>query len=247
MYLAFMTAMIEIEKISKSFGSSQILKDISLSIDKGEVLALIGFSGSGKSTILKLVAELEKLDKGYIKLGSKKLGMCFQYSALFDSLTVEENVGFPLKYDDSYKHLSKAQIKKMVSEKLKLVGLAGTENAYPSELSGGMKKRVSFARGIITDPEIILYDEPTAGLDPVASTIIEDLIVKIQEKTHAASIVVTHQPSTIKRTATRVAMVYDKKIAWEGSPEELFNPKSKNEYCIQFRDGTVDGPMKVKF
>jgi len=238
--------MIEIINLSKSFGENKILEDINIKVQKGEVLGIIGFSGSGKSTILKIVAGLEKQNSGKIKLGSTKVGMCFQYSALFDSLTVLENVCFPLREDRNSNKLTRLELIQRAKDKLALVGLSGTEDLYPSELSGGMKKRVSFARAIIDDPEIILYDEPTAGLDPVASTIIEDLIVKLQKETQAASIVVTHQRSTIERATDRVAMIYDKSIVWKGSPKALFDEKNKDEFAQQFRQGTVSGPMQVK-
>lgn len=239
--------MIQIKNLTKSFGDNVIFKDINLDIQKGESLALIGFSGSGKSTILKILAGLLDADSGQIKMYSKKIGMAFQYSALFDSMTVSDNVTFPLVVGEHIKKVPALDyLKDLASSKLQLVGLQGTEDLYPSELSGGMKKRVSFARAVINDPEIILYDEPTAGLDPVASTIIEDLIIKLQQETCATGIVVTHQASTIKRTATKVAMLYGGQIVWQGSPDELFDPKNPNEYAKQFREGSVKGPMLVQ-
>jgi phospholipid/cholesterol/gamma-HCH transport system ATP-binding protein len=248
--------MISITNLCKSYNSHKILDAVDLTVNKGEILALIGFSGSGKSTLLKIVAGLEKANKGVVKLGSNKVGMCFQYSALFDSLTVAENIAFPVtvghnkhffkNYFDNSVVYSPEQIRRKVAEKLSLVGLSGIENLYPSELSGGMKKRISLARAIINDPEIILYDEPTAGLDPVASTMIEDLINKLQKETNAASIVVTHQPSTIKRTSSRVDMLYDSKIVWQGSSEELFDESNDNPYARQFREGSIQGPMVTR-
>ncbi len=235
--------MIQIKNLCKSFGTNEVLKNISLEVSKEEVLALIGFSGCGKSTVLKIIAGLTKANSGEIKLGEGELGMTFQYSALFDSMTVRENLLFALKNEEA--NLSKEEKNKLISQKLSLLGLAGKEENYPSELSGGMKKRVSFARAIIKDPDIILFDEPTAGLDPVASTIVEDLIVKAQNETKASSIVVTHQKSTILRTATKVAMLYDTKIVWEGSPQELFDENNSNKYAKQFREGRVEGPMEV--
>lgn len=239
--------MIKISNLSKSFGSNKILDNINLQVKKGEVLALIGFSGCGKSTLLKIVAGLEPADSGQIELGSDKIGMAFQYSALFDSMNIADNVSFPLRVSKDIKvALPEFEISRIVSERLSLVGLPGIEDKFPSELSGGMKKRVSFARAVVNDPEIILYDEPTAGLDPVASTIIEDLIVTLQEQTKAASILVTHQASTIKRACTKVAMLYDTHLVWEGTPDELFNPKNDNPYATQFREGLVKGPMVVQ-
>lgn len=238
--------MIKIKNLEKSFGNNKILDGINIEVDKGEVLALIGFSGCGKSTILKIVAGLIEADAGTIELGSDKVGMAFQYSALFDSMTVADNISFPLRIDTSKTRLPEFEIDRIVSEKLSLVGLPGINNWFPSELSGGMKKRVSFARAIVNDPEIILYDEPTAGLDPVASTIIEDLITNLQEETNAASILVTHQASTIKRACTKVAMVYGGVVVWEGSPDELFDENNDNSYAAQFREGSVHGPMLVQ-
>ncbi len=239
--------MIKITNLSKSFGSNKILADINLKVEKGEVLALIGFSGCGKSTLLKIVAGLEPADSGQIELGSEKVGMAFQYSALFDSMNIADNISFPLRVGMDIKVVTpEFEISRIVTERLSLVGLQGIEEKFPSELSGGMRKRVSFARAIVNDPEIILYDEPTAGLDPVASTIIEDLITTLQERTKAASILVTHQASTIKRACTKVAMLYETKIVWEGTPEELFDTKNDNKYAAQFREGSVQGPMLVQ-
>lgn len=238
--------MIEIKNLRKAYGDFQVLKDINISVAKEEVLALIGFSGCGKSTLLKIIAGLEGFDSGTIRLGSENVGMCFQHSALFDSMTVYENIAFALRQEAKEKNYTKEYIKSLVSEKLNLVGLAGTEEAYPSQLSGGMKKRVAFARAIVNDPKIILYDEPTAGLDPVASTIIEDMIVKLQNETKASSIVVTHQRSTIERTATTVDMLYNKSIVWKGSPKELFDESNQDPFSIQFRNGSVEGPMLVQ-
>ncbi len=238
--------MIDIKNLRKSYVDNLIFEDINLEIYKGETLALIGFSGSGKSTLLKIIAGLEEADSGEVKLGSQKLGMAFQYSALFDSMSIEDNVAFPLCVGEHAEPLPAEEIDRLVSEKLGLVGLSGIENQYPNELSGGMKKRVSFARAIINDPEIILYDEPTAGLDPVASTIIEDMIVKLQSRTNSAGIVVTHQRSTIRRAANKVAMLYGGHIVWSGTSKELFDEKNDNEFAKQFREGNIEGPMVVQ-
>jgi phospholipid/cholesterol/gamma-HCH transport system ATP-binding protein len=240
--------MIKIKKLNKSFANHVIFKDLDLRVEKSKILALVGFSGSGKSTLLKLISGLEKADSGLIELESQRIGMCFQYSALFDSMTVSENISFPLRVGCEAEKLryGPEKIQRLVKEKLDLVGLSGTEALYPNELSGGMKKRVSLARAIINDPQIILYDEPTAGLDPVASTIIEDLIVKLQNETQAASIVVTHQRSTIERTATEVAMLYEGKIVWQGSSYELFDPENQDNFAKQFREGAIQGPMLVR-
>jgi len=239
-------SMIEIRNLYKSYGDNLVLNDINIDVPKGSILALIGFSGSGKSTLLKILAGLTPADSGQIKMYSNKIGMAFQYSALFDSMNVTDNVIFPLIVGENIKSIpSDEYLKDLAIKKLQLVGLQGVENLYPSELSGGMKKRVSFARAVINDPEIIFYDEPTAGLDPVASTIIEDLIVKLQKETSATSIVVTHQASTIKRTATQVAMLFNGKIVWNGTPKELFDESNSNPFAKQFREGSVAGPMEI--
>ncbi len=239
-------SMIEIRNLYKSYGDNLVLNDINIDVPKGSILALIGFSGSGKSTLLKILAGLTPADSGQIKMYSNKIGMAFQYSALFDSMNVTDNVIFPLVVGENIKSIpSDEYLQDLAIKKLQLVGLQGVEKLYPSELSGGMKKRVSFARAVINDPEIIFYDEPTAGLDPVASTIIEDLIVKLQKETSATSIVVTHQASTIKRTATQVAMLFNGKIVWNGTPKELFDESNSNPFAKQFREGSVAGPMEI--
>ena len=170
--------------------------------------------------------------------------MVFQYSALIDSLTVEDNIAFALhERKDLRNKYTERQIKQIVKEKLELVGLSGIENKYPSELSGGMQKRVSFARAIVTSPNIILYDEPTAGLDPVSSTLIEDYIVRLKEQTNAASIVVTHQMSTITRTADKIIMLYNGNIVFTGTPNDLL--RQDTPYTKQFVTASLEGPMQM--
>lgn len=238
--------MIKIKGLSKSFGDHKIFDNLNLEVKRGDIRGLIGFSGCGKSTLMKIIADLESADSGEVKLASERVGMAFQYSALFDSMTVAENISFPLRVAKRTENrYSEAELKTLVEEKLHFVGLPGIEELYPSELSGGMKKRISFARAIIDDPEIILFDEPTAGLDPVASTLIEDLIVKLQQETNSATIVVTHQASTIKRTTTCISMLYDTKVVWQGTPLSLFDESNQDPYAIQFRKGDVEGPMHV--
>ena len=212
---------IEVRNLVKKFDDKVVINDISFKVADGEILAIVGFSGSGKSTVLKLICGLIPFDSGEIITSEGDIAMVFQYSALFDSLTVAENIAFALnERKDLRKLYTPEQIKQIVSEKLELVGLKGIENKYPSELSGGMQKRVSFARAIVTKPNTILYDEPTAGLDPMSSTLIEDYIVTLKREINAASIVVTHQMSTITRTADRVIMLYDGKTVFEGTPSD---------------------------
>ncbi|HBG48086.1 MAG TPA: ABC transporter ATP-binding protein [Cyanobacteria bacterium UBA9971] len=234
--------LIKVKNISKSFDDNVILNNINFSVDAGEILAIVGFSGSGKSTVLKIISGLEEIDSGEVVLGDKEIGMAFQYSALFDSMSVYENVAFALKERAKFKKLyTEDQIKQIVREKLETVGLSGIEDKFPSELSGGMQKRVGFARAIVTNPRIILYDEPTAGLDPVSSTVIEEYIVKLKNDLNAASVIVTHQLSTITKTADRVIMLYEGKIVWEGTPVELLT--SVDPYAYQFVNAQKDGPM----
>ena len=254
--------LIELRGVSKSFGDKVILDRVNLKIDPEEALVIIGPSGTGKSTILRMIAGLVPIDRGTIYFkGQKRTGliedqedpigisMVFQQDALFDSLTVEQNVGFSL-----YQHsqLDRSKIKKLVDEKLEMVGLSGTNDNFPSQLSGGMRKRVSFARAIMSDPdnpksrpEIVLYDEPTAGLDPIASTVIEDLVRDLQctKRGCGTYIMVTHQQSTIRRTADRVVFLYGGKIQWQGKVEEI--DSTDNPLVRQFFSGSVKGPIRV--
>ncbi|WP_019507432.1 ABC transporter ATP-binding protein [Pleurocapsa sp. PCC 7319] len=256
------TPLIELRGVSKSFGNNVILDRVNLKIDRGEALVIIGPSGTGKSTIIRMIAGLIPVDKGVIYINGQKrtgliedqedpisISMVFQQAALFDSLTVEQNVGFSL-YEHS--NLSHPKIRELVSDKLEMVGLTGTNNLFPSELSGGMRKRVSFARAIMYNPEnlksrpeIILYDEPTAGLDPIASTVIEDLVRDLQctERGCGTYIMVSHQDSTIRRTADRVVFLYGGKIQWSGTVEEI--DSTDNPLVRQFFSASVEGPIRV--
>lgn len=235
---------ITVKNLYKSFDGRKVIDNVSFNVKDGEVLAVVGFSGSGKSTILKLICNLLKSDKGQIETSIGDIAMVFQYSALFDSLNVFENIAFALKERREFrKKFSNQQLEDIVKQKLKMVGLEGIERKYPSELSGGMQKRVSFARAIVTEPKTILYDEPTSGLDPISSTLIEDYIVRLKEETQAASIVVTHQMSTIQRTADRIIMLYQGRIVFEGTPKELLI--TNNEYAKQFVSASLEGPMQM--
>ena len=256
------TPLIELKGVSKSFGKNVILDRVNLRVEQGEALVIIGPSGTGKSTILRMIAGLLPIDKGaiYIK-GQKRKGliedqedpigisMVFQQDALFDSLTVEQNVGFSLLQHSNLNH---TKIKDLVDEKLEMVGLAGTNSSFPAQLSGGMRKRVSFARAIMSDPdnpksrpEIVLYDEPTAGLDPIASTVIEDLVRDLQctKRGCGTYIMVSHQDSTIRRTADRVIFLYGGKIQWQGTVEEI--DTTDNPLVRQFFSASVEGPIRV--
>ena len=236
--------MIKFENITKKYDTKIVLNNVSFSVGEGETLAIVGFSGTGKSTALKIISGLIDPDEGSVHLASQSLSMVFQHSALFDSLNIYENVAFAFHEKDDLKNkYTESQIQQIVAEKLRLVGLQNIEELYPSELSGGMQKRVSFARAIVTNPKIILYDEPTAGLDPVSSTVIEDYIIRLKNELKTASIVVTHQLSTVTRTADRVIMLYEGRIVWEGTPQDLIS--SNDPYSYQFVHAKREGPMKT--
>lgn len=236
---------IEVKNLSKIFDGRYVLKDISFKVNNGETLGVIGFSGSGKSTLLKIISGILEKDSGEIIYPeNSEIAMAFQYSALFDFLDVFDNISFPLVERKELRgKYSKSEIEKIVKEKLKMVGLEGIEDKYPSELSGGMQKRVGFARAIVTNPNIILYDEPTAGLDPVTSTMIEDYIVQLKKDLNAACIVVTHQLSTIKRAVDKVIMLYQGSIVFSGGVEELLS--GENPYARQFVSASIQGPMNI--
>lgn len=235
---------IKVENLTKEFDGRKVLDNISFTVEQGEVLSIVGFSGSGKSTILKLLCGLLTPDSGAINIADGDIAMVFQYSALFDSLNVFDNISFALQERKEFRNkYTKEELKELVKKSLNTVGLSDIEDKFPHELSGGMQKRVSLARAIITKPQFILYDEPTAGLDPVASTVIEDYILRLREETKATSIVVTHQMSTITRCSDKVIMLYDGQIVFRGTPQDLL--KQDNPYTKQFVSATIEGPMKI--
>jgi len=228
---------VSVQNLYKVYGEKQVLQDINFEVYPGETLAIIGPSGSGKSTILKILSGLEDLTKGKISLADHKIGMAFQYSALLNSYTVEENVAFALHES----LLSPDEKKKIVREKLHMLGLESYMESMPDSLSGGQQKRVSFARAIANQPRIIFYDEPTAGLDPINSTVVEDYINLLAHTQNSANIVVTHQHSTIRRTADKIICLCAGKIVWTGKVDEL--DTSENPYIRQFIDGKKEGPF----
>ncbi len=235
---------INVENLTKEFDGKKVLDNISFKVDQGEILSIVGFSGSGKSTVLKILCGLLNADSGKINIDEGDVAMVFQYSALFDSLNVFDNISFALQERKEFKHLyTKSQLKELVAKSLNTVGLPGIEDKFPHELSGGMQKRVSLARAIITKPKYILYDEPTAGLDPIASTVIEDYILRLRDETKATSIVVTHQMSTIKRCSDKLIMLYGGHIVFRGTPDDLL--RQDNPYTKQFVSATIEGPMKI--
>ena len=246
--------MIKIRNIYRTFGQKQVLKGVTLTIKKGENYLLIGRSGAGKTVLLKNILGLLRPDSGTItidgvditQLTRKKLekvrlqfGLVFQGSALFDFLTVDGNVGFFL-----YQHtkLKKSEIRKKVSETLALVGLEGIENMYPYELSGGMRKRVAIARAIIYNPKIIIYDEPTTGIDPIAVDKIVNLIEDLHQRLAVTSVVVTHDLEVGLKLADRLAFLLGGGIIFEGDKNDL--EKSKDKRLIQFLKGTSGGPIR---
>lgn len=245
--------MIEIKKLKKSFDAQKVLDGLNLKIDSGQTCVVIGRSGCGKSVLLKHIVGILKPDHGRIfidgneitKMSEKeldnlrlKIGMVFQGGALFDSLTVGENVGFGLI---EQRHLSRRELLESVEEALCMVDLCGIENLMPSELSGGMKKRVALARAICIKPEIILYDEPTTGVDPITADSINALIRSLHDKLKVTSIVVTHDMKSAYRIADRIAMLYQGKIIAEGSSEEIQN--TSHPVVHQFINGLATGPI----
>jgi phospholipid/cholesterol/gamma-HCH transport system ATP-binding protein len=225
---------IAVSDLHKSFGSQKVLDGISLAVRRGETLAVLGRSGTGKSVLLRLVIGLETPDSGSVRvhgqaiaglaldqLGTirKKMGFLFQHSALYDSLTVEQNVAFPLQHHK--RDLSKSEQRDRVNGLLKEVGMEGALAKMPSDISGGMQKRVGLARALALEPDILLLDEPTAGLDPISSAEIDDLVLKLQQEHHMASIVVTHDLHSAKTIADRLALLNQGAVVIEGSFEEL--------------------------
>lgn len=245
--------MIRLSQLYKSFGSKEVLRGVDLSVSRGESLVIIGGSGSGKSVILKCILGLISPTGGEILLQGKKgpwrsdngdfprIGMLFQGGALFDSLTVIQNVAFGLI--NGLKK-PKEEAHKIALEKLKAVGLTEeVASLMPSELSGGMQKRVGLARAIATNPEILFFDEPTTGLDPIMRSVIDDLIAKCVKGLGASAITITHDLVSAQTIADRVAMLYQGKIIWTGTPKELFT--SKNPFVAQFVHGKLTGPIPI--
>jgi phospholipid/cholesterol/gamma-HCH transport system ATP-binding protein len=246
---------IRLENLSKSFGEKHVLRAVNLEIMRGEILYIIGKSGSGKSVTLKNITGLIKPDSGRViidgldlhALGDKELnslrrrmGVLFQMAALFDSMSVFENVAFAPR---RFTKMTEAEIHKLVIEKLELVGLRGVEHLNPSALSGGMQKRVGLARAIALDPEIVLYDEPTTGVDPILAAAVDDLIKSLNAKTGVTSIVISHDMASVFRTAHRVAMLYDGVFRLIGTPDDF--KKSDDPVIRQFVEGSATGPIPI--
>ena len=248
--------MIEIINVHKNFGSLQVLRGVNLTVEKAESMTVIGGSGSGKSVLIKHIIGLLFPDKGQVKVAGqvlnaldeeglneirKKFGMLFQGAALFDSLSVWENVGFGLK-----QHTKKTdkEIRAIATAKLALVGLKDVEDKMPVDLSGGMKKRVGLARAIAMDPEIILYDEPTTGLDPITADAINDLILDLRKKLGVTSVAITHDMHSAYKISDRIAMLYKGEILETGTPDEIRS--TTNPIVKQFITGSAVGPITAE-
>jgi phospholipid/cholesterol/gamma-HCH transport system ATP-binding protein len=247
--------MIKLIDVHKSFGKQQVLKGVQLDIEDGKTTVIIGKSGGGKSVLLKHIIGLLRPDSGEVLIDGvditklndkglneirKKFGMLFQEAALFDSMTVGENVAFPLR---EHTKLKEEEIREIVSDRLKAVGLTGIEQKLPSELSGGMRKRVGLARAIALHPQIVLFDEPTTGLDPVMTEAINQLIMETQNKLHYTCIVISHDLGSIFKISDKIAMLYEGEIIAYGAPDEI--KSSQNPVIVQFLSGSTVGPIKI--
>jgi phospholipid/cholesterol/gamma-HCH transport system ATP-binding protein len=248
-----MTALIELRGVSKRFGTNQVLDGLDLRIERGETMVVIGGSGTGKSVLLKHIIGLLRPDAGQVVVGGvdvgglrgvalkefrKGFGMLFQGAALFDSLRVSENVAFGLR---EHARLPEDQIRERVREKLALVGLRDVEHLWPAELSGGMKKRVALARALAMEPKILLYDEPTTGLDPIRADAINDLIVELRDRLKVTGVAITHDMTSAYKIADRIAMLYKGKIIAVGTPGEIRG--SADPVVRQFITGSARGPI----
>jgi phospholipid/cholesterol/gamma-HCH transport system ATP-binding protein len=247
------SSVVELIDVGLRFGEKDVLQQVSLQIPPRARVVILGQSGSGKSTILRLIMGILKPTGGNVKFKGldvgrmgrrrlnkmrQKIGMVYQYSALISSLSVRDNLALPL---EELTDKSRAEIDELVTQKLEMVGMVDARDKMPSELSGGMKKRIGLARGIMMDPELILYDEPSAGLDPVISSVIDELIIELSEKIGATSIIVTHEMESAFRVATRMAMLFKGKILAEDTPERFKD--HEDPVVAQFIAGSTQGPI----
>lgn len=241
------------QDVHKSFGGQPVLRGLTLSVERGESVVIVGGSGTGKSVTLKHIIGLLKPDKGHVVVDGqdmccmsrlelndfrKRFGMSFQEGALFDSMSVFDNIAFPLR---RHTKKTRSEIRDRVQECLELVHLRDVEKKRPSQLSGGMRRRVGFARAISLEPAILLFDEPTTGLDPVISDVIAELIQEMDDTLHTTTITITHDMKVAFKIADRIAMLYDGKIIEQGSPEEF--QQSPNAFVRQFIEGRAEGPL----
>ena len=244
---------VELRDAYLEFDEKRVLQGVSLLVEPLDRLVIMGQSGSGKSTILRLILGILSPTRGSVffkqfeisRLRHRKLqqirtqiGMVYQYSALLSSRNVRDNVALPL---EELTRKGRKEIDQIVDEKLSLVGMLDAKHQMPSELSGGMKKRVSLARALVMDPELILFDEPSAGLDPVISSVIDELIISLTEKSKVTSVIVTHERDSAFRVATKMAMLYQGKIIEAGEPEQF--KQSENPVVVQFLSGSTEGPI----
>jgi len=247
------TPLIHLDNVVLRFGDRAILDGLSLKVFVGDRLVIVGQSGVGKSTMLRLILgilrpssgtvrfrklEVQRLSRSRLNLLRRRIGMVYQYSALISSMTVRQNLALPV---EELKRKPQREINAMIEEKLAMVGMSGTEDKLPSELSGGMRKRVSLARALMMEPELMLFDEPSAGLDPVISSVIDELIINLSEKTHTTSVIVSQQMDSAFRIATRMAMLYQGKIIDDETPQQFRN--STNPIVRQFVTGETEGPI----
>ena len=246
---------ITVKNLCYDVGGTRILDDVSFTVQRGETFGVMGLSGSGKSTLLRNIMGLVQPTSGDIRIRGRSIiglherqlnrirhhmGMCFQYAALFDSLTVAQNVAFGLWW---HSRLTKREIAHEVQENLRIVGMEGTESKMPSELSGGMSKRVGIARALVMRPHIMLYDEPSAGLDPVMARVIDDLILRLHSEFAVTSVIVTHDVGELFRLCDRVLMLHDHRVVACDTPEAMRT--SENPLVRQFIEGSAEGPIKV--
>ena len=244
---------VELRDVQLQFDEKKVLDGVSLSVEPLDRLVVMGQSGSGKSTILRLILgilppsqgsiffkqfEVSRLQRRKLQKVRTQIGMVYQYSALLSSRSVRDNIALPL---EELTRKTPAEIDQIVDEKLELVGMVASKNDMPSELSGGMRKRVSLARALVMDPELILFDEPSAGLDPVISSVIDELIISLTEQSKVTSVIVTHEMDSAFRVGTRMAMLYQGKIIEVGTPTEL--KQSSNPVVAQFLSGSTEGPI----
>jgi phospholipid/cholesterol/gamma-HCH transport system ATP-binding protein len=245
--------MVELRDVSMQFEEKKVLDDFSLKVEPEERLVIMGQSGSGKSTLLRLILgtlrpnsgaiffkqfEITRLQRRKLQRVRQDIGMVYQYSALLSSRSVRDNVALPL---EELTDKSPTEIDKIVDEKLDLVGMKDSKELLPDELSGGMRKRVALARALVLEPELLLLDEPSAGLDPVIASVIDELVISLSERSKVTSITVTHEMDTAFRIATRMAMLYEGKIIEEAKPEKF--KQSKNPVVAQFLSGSTEGPI----
>ena len=245
--------MVELRDVEMQFEDKKVLDGVSLKVEPQERLVIMGQSGSGKSTILRLILgilrpvggevffkqfEVTRLPRRKLQSMRRHIGMVYQYSALLSSRTVRENVALPL---EELTDQPPEEIERIVDEKLELVGMSDAKDLLPSELSGGMRKRVSLARALVLEPELVLFDEPSAGLDPVIGSVIDELIISLSEQSRVTSITVTHEMDSAFRIATRMAMLYQGKIIEEADPEQF--RQSQNPVVAQFLSGSTEGPI----